>query len=41
MGYSWDSADELKMRQSFKLGRSAMPNFLDLQNVSQMLGCVS
>ena len=33
MGFSWDSADEAKMQQTFGAGRSLFARFLDLQQV--------
>ncbi len=38
IGFSWDSADEKKFRQTFQFGRSMMPHFLDLQSIGGMLG---
>ncbi len=38
VGFSWDSADERKFRQTFQLGRSIMSRFLDLQSIGGMLG---
>ena len=38
VGFSWDSADERKFRQTFQFGRSMMACFLDLQSIGGMLG---
>lgn len=38
VGFSWDSADEKKFRQTFHVGRSIMRRFIDLQAVASMLG---
>lgn len=38
MGFGWDSADEGKLMSSFGFGRSAFPNFLDLQEIGYDLG---
>ena len=36
MGFSWDSADEAKMQQTFGAGRSLFARFLDLQQVRSL-----
>lgn len=39
IGFSWDSSDEVKMRQTFGEGRRELfPRFLDLQQVGASLG---
>ncbi|KAK9807866.1 hypothetical protein WJX72_011603 [[Myrmecia] bisecta] len=38
VGYGWDSSDESKMQQSFKLGRACFGTFVDLQTISEHLG---
>ncbi len=38
VGFSWDGADERKMRASFDFGRAGFGRFVDLSAVAEGLG---